>query len=130
MGVNGGMTWRSDAALGLDVWVSARPASKAFTSAAAGASAEAIYQQYADATGHAPALRQEAMLFWQSRNRYRSTEIALAVADRYKALDLPVGVLVIDYKNQVHDGDFAPNPACYPSVQAPWLGCGLGIGLG
>lgn len=115
VGVKGGMSWRSDAALGLDVWVSARSAS---TSAAAGASAEAIYQQYADATGHAPALRPEAMLFWQSRNRYRSTEIALAVADRYKALDLPVGVLVIDYKNQVHDGDFAPNPACYPSVRA------------
>ena len=135
--------------------MSARPASKASTSAAAGASAEAIYHQYADATGHAPPLRPEAMRFWQSRNRYRSTEIALAVADRYKALDLPVGVLVIDYKNQVHDGDvanpntnpspnpsptptptptptpnptqvhdgdFAPNPACYPSVQAPWLG--------
>ena len=99
--------------------MSARPACKAPTSAAAGgASAEAIYHQYADATGHAPPLRPEAMLFWQSRNRYRSTEIALAVADRYKALDLPVGVLVIDYKNQVHDGDFAPNPACYPSVQA------------
>ena len=31
---------------------------------------------------------------------------------------LPVGVLVIDYKNQVHDGDFAPNPNCYPSVRA------------
>ena len=58
------------------------------------------------------------MRFWQSRNRYRSTEIALAVADRYKARELPVGVLVIDYKNQVHDGDFAPNPACYPSVRA------------
>jgi hypothetical protein len=28
------------------------------------------------------------------------------------------GVLVIDYKNQLHDGDFAPNPACYPSVKA------------
>jgi len=25
-------------------------------------------------------------------------------------------VLVIDYKNQVNDGDFAPNPACFPSV--------------
>jgi len=25
---------------------------------------------------------------------------------------------VIDYKNQLHDGDFAPNPACYPDVRA------------
>jgi len=28
-----------------------------------------------------------------------------------------VGVLVIDYKNQVEDGDFAPNPDCYSSVK-------------
>ena len=40
----------------------------------------------------------------------------MSVAERYASLKLPVGVLVIDYKNQVHDGDFAPNPACYPSL--------------
>ena len=63
-------------------------------------------------------MRPEALSFWQSRNRYKSSEIALSIADRYARLELPVGVLVIDYKNQVHDGDFAPNPACYPSVKA------------
>jgi len=26
--------------------------------------------------------------------------------------------LVIDYKNQIHDGDFAPDPSCYPDVKA------------
>ena len=31
-------------------------------------------------------------------------------------LNLPVGVLVIDYHNQIVDGDFAPDPSCYPSV--------------
>ena len=40
----------------------------------------------------------------------------MGIADRYAKLQLPVGVLVIDYKNQIHDGDFAPNPSCYPSV--------------
>jgi len=58
------------------------------------------------------------MVFWQSRDRYKSSEIALSIAQRYEALGLDVGVLVIDYKNQLHDGDFAPNPACYPSVKA------------
>ena len=58
------------------------------------------------------------MLFWQSRNRYKSTAIALEVAEKYSELELPVGVLVIDYKNQKIDGDFAPNPACYPDVGA------------
>jgi len=63
-------------------------------------------------------LREDAALFWQSRNRYKSSAIALDVAERYRQLQLPVGVLVIDYKNQILDGDFAPDPACYPSVRA------------
>jgi hypothetical protein len=46
----------------------------------------------------------------------RSTDIALSIAQRYQQLKLDVGVLVIDYKNQLHDGDWAPNPSCYPSV--------------
>lgn len=78
--------------------------------------AEAIYEQYADATGHSPPLRENAMLFWQSRNRYKSSQIAMSIADKYAALDLPVGVLVIDYKNQINDGDFKPDPSCFPSV--------------
>lgn len=51
----GGMTWSAEAALGLDMWVSALPSG-------AHASAAPLYAQYADATGHAPPLREEAML--------------------------------------------------------------------
>jgi len=39
------------------------------------------------------------------------------VARKYEQLKLPVGVLVIDYKNMVHDGDFVPDASCYPSVK-------------
>ena len=53
----------------------------------------------------------------QSRNRYKSSAIALSVAQHYAELELPVGVIVIDYKNEHQDGDFAPNPACFPSVK-------------
>lgn len=63
----GGMNWSSDAVLGLDLWVGGLPA----TEAVPGASASSIYSQYASATGHAPALREDAMRFWQSRNRYK-----------------------------------------------------------
>jgi hypothetical protein len=38
------------------------------------------------------------------------------VALNYSALGLPVGILVVDYENQKVDGDFNPNPACYPSL--------------
>jgi len=110
MGV-GGMAWRGEAAKYLDFWVTSLPATVPITAA------EPIYKQYADATGHAPALREDAMIFWQSRNRYKSSAIALSIASKYAELELPVGVLVIDYKNQVWDGDFTPNPVCYPSVK-------------
>ena len=108
----GGAAWSQKAALYLDYWVTALPAK--VVAPALGP----IYHQYADATGHAPPLREDAMSFWQSRNRYKSSDIALSIADRYQQLKLDVGVLVIDYKNQLHDGDWAPNPACYPSVKA------------
>jgi alpha-D-xyloside xylohydrolase len=107
----GGAAWSQTASLYLDFWVSALPAGVAASSAGP------IYKQYADATGHAPPLREKAMAFWQSRNRYKSSDIALSIAQHYQQLKLDVGVLVIDYKNQLHDGDFAPNPACYPSVK-------------
>ena len=106
----GGMNWTSDASLGLDFWVTGLPLG---TDPLLD---QPIYRQYADATGHAPPLREDAMIFWQSRNRYKSSAIAEAIAANYSALNLPVGILVVDYENQVHDGDFNPNPACYPSL--------------
>lgn len=108
----GGMVWRAEAIKGLDVWFTALP------KGAPSSGAEPIYTRYADATGHAPSLREDAMIFWQSRNRYKSSAIAMSVAERYASLGLPVGMVVVDYKNQVNDGDFAPNPNCYPSVSA------------
>lgn len=95
----GGMAWQAHAALSLDVWVrvlgraAARPRCRLLvhcsppqplqvTGAAAGAgtSLASIYTQYADATGHAPPLRVEAMRFWQSRDRYKSSAITQGVA--------------------------------------------------
>jgi alpha-D-xyloside xylohydrolase len=105
----GGMIWQATASLGLSVWVTAPEGGHA-------AGPSPIYHRYADATGHAPLLREDAMLFWQSRNRYKSTAIALNVASKYQLLQLPVGVLVIDYNNEKIDGDFAPNPDCFPSL--------------
>ena len=49
---------------------------------------------------------------------YKSTAIATSIATQYAKRSLPVGVLVIDYKNMVLDGDFEPNTKCYPSIKA------------
>ena len=107
---SGGSSWQADAALALDFWITGLPAG------APTSSASPIYRQYADATGHAPMLREDAMLFWQSRLRYKSSAIAVQIATQYSQLELPVGVLVVDFYNQLHDGDFQPNPACFPSL--------------
>ena len=106
----GGMHWNATAALYLDFWISGLPAK-------GGPSIQPLHSQYASVTGYAPPLREEAMLFWQSRNRYKSSSIAIDIATKYKSRNLPVGVLVIDYKNMHLDGDFQPDPTCYPSVK-------------
>ena len=62
VGEKGGMAWTQEAALGLDFWVSAAP-----HGTEAGKAPPEVYAQYADATGHAPMLREDAMIFWQSR---------------------------------------------------------------
>lgn len=105
----GGMQWNASAALFLDFWVGGVPKG-------AGPGMAPLFTQYAQATGFAPPLRDEAMLFWQSRNRYKSSKIAISIAERYAKLKLPVGVLVVDYKNMHRDGDFLPAPDCYPSL--------------
>ena len=106
---NGAQTWSQTAALNIDIWVTT-------TNTAATAPPD-IYHHYADATGHAPPLNEKAMLFWQSRNRYKSSRIVEDVAKRYQQLNLPVGVIVVDYKNQNHDGDFDPGQNCFPSLR-------------
>ena len=55
----GGMRWTAEASLGMDFWITAPPKATPADQAVA-----AIYEHYADATGHAPPLREDAMLFW------------------------------------------------------------------
>ena len=59
----GGASWSAHAALFLDFWITALPRGVAAPDGGP------IYKQYADATGHAPPLRESAFRFWQSRNR-------------------------------------------------------------
>jgi hypothetical protein len=91
----GGAVWNAAAALGVDFWVTTVPAGAATSPAPPGP----VYRQYADATGHAPLLREDALLYWQSRNRYKSSaiveEIALPEA-LFPAFHLPVGVEMTD----------------------------------
>ena len=60
----GGIHWTAEASLGIDVWVTAPP-----KATPANEAVPTIYKQYADATGHAPPLREDAMIFWYELGR-------------------------------------------------------------
>jgi alpha-D-xyloside xylohydrolase len=56
-----------------------------------------IVAGYRQLTGAAPMFGQWAYGFWQSKNRYKSQEEILRVAQKYRDLDLPVDNIVQDW---------------------------------
>ena len=87
-----GSFWSADAVLQADIWV----ATTADGPAHAVSPWRQLQTRYADATGHAPVYPEWASGFWQSKNRYRSTWEVLEIAQRYKDLEIPLAMMVID----------------------------------
>ena len=97
--------WVADEAQCIDYWVTV------------GTPAE-IALQYADATGHAPMLPAWAAGFWQSKLRYRTQDELLAVARRYRELELPLAAIVADFFHWPHLGDWRFDDGEWPDVEA------------
>jgi alpha-D-xyloside xylohydrolase len=97
--------WVADEAESIDYWVTA------------GTPAE-IALQYADATGHAPMLPAWAAGFWQSKLRYRTQDELLAVARRYRELELPLSAIVVDFFHWPHLGDWRFDDSEWPDPAA------------
>ena len=72
----GGMHWTAEASLGIDLWITAPPKATPADQAVA-----AIYKQYADATGHAPPLREDAMIFWCGHSLSPGLQVSRTIAD-------------------------------------------------
>lgn len=68
----------------------------------------------ADLTGHAPQIPDWALGFWQSRLRYETQDELIRVAERYKELNVPLSVLVIDYFHWTEQGDYKYDPKYWP----------------
>ncbi|MCA9236201.1 MAG: hypothetical protein KDA44_12070 [Planctomycetales bacterium] len=77
-----------------------------------------IMQRYGDLTGRPPQLPEWAAGFWQCKLRYKTQEELLAVAREYRRRGLPLSVIVIDYFNWTHMGDWKFDPACWPDPAA------------
>lgn len=77
-----------------------------------------VVQQYRNLTGHAPLFGEWAYGFFQSKDRYRSDEELLKVAQEYRSQRVPLDVLVQDWFWWVKQGDPEFTAEQYPDVPA------------
>ncbi|MEE8676679.1 MAG: TIM-barrel domain-containing protein [Oscillospiraceae bacterium] len=77
-----------------------------------------IVENYTAETGRAPVLPESVMGLWQCKLRYRTQEEVLTVAHKYKDLDIPLDVIVIDFSHWTRQGDWGFDPECWPDPKA------------
>ncbi len=77
-----------------------------------------IVHQYRAITGHAPLFGEWAYGFFQSKDRYRSDEELLKIADEYRSQHVPLDVIVQDWFWWVKQGDPEFTSKEYPDVPA------------
>lgn len=65
-----------------------------------------IIETYMEAVGKPPMMPEYAMGFWQSKLRYRTQDELMAVARKYRELNVPLSVIVCDFFHWPHQGDF------------------------
>lgn len=75
-------------------------------------------EKLADLTGHAPVIPEYALGFWQCKLRYERQEQVLEVARKYRELDVPVSVIIIDYFHWTEQGDYRFDPEYWPDPKA------------
>lgn len=77
-----------------------------------------IMEHYADVTGHAPEMPYWASGFWQCKLRYKTQEELLAIAREFRRRDLPLSVIVIDFRHWKRIGDWKLDPEYWPDPAA------------
>lgn len=80
----------------------------------AGESPRKILEQYTEATGRTPMIRNDVLGLWQCKLRYRTQTEVLQVAERYHELGIPVDVIVIDFFHWTYQGDWKFDKKYWP----------------
>ncbi len=75
-----------------------------------GGNPKSTSETLADLTGHAPQMPEWALGFWQSKLRYETQEQVINIAEKYKKLNIPLSVIVIDYFHWTEQGDYKFDP--------------------
>ena len=104
--------WTAHSARQIDYFVTTFQSSSSSSQAAAD-----IMSNYVDAVGHAPLLPWYASGYWHSKNRYSKQDDLLAAARMFRNLSIPISIIVIDYFNWVHMGDWSFDPGAWPDVK-------------
>jgi alpha-D-xyloside xylohydrolase len=98
--------WSAESTKQLDYWVTA------------GETPRDIMASYADATGHAPAMPEYGLGYWQCKLRYWNQEQLLGVAREHAARGIPMDVIVADFFHWPHMGDFRFEQEFWPDPTA------------
>ncbi|MBQ7906933.1 MAG: family 31 glucosidase [Clostridia bacterium] len=83
----------------------------------AGRTPREIEERYMALVGRAPKMPEYALGFWQSKLRYRTQDELMAVARKYKELEIPLSVIVCDFFHWPHQGDFRFDYDYFPSPE-------------
>ncbi|ARN89556.1 glycoside hydrolase family 31 protein [Levilactobacillus brevis] len=82
-----------------------------------GDSPSEIEEQYANVTGKVPMMPDFAMGYWQCKLRYRTQDELLAAAREFKARQLPISVIVIDYFHWPKSGEYTFDEKYWPNPE-------------
>lgn len=102
----------------LDMWIVAPPKNTATDKNNDNNTYKEILKLYADATGHAPAMPDYALGFWQCKLRYRTQEEVLTVAREFQRRKLPLNVIVVDFFHWPTQGDWKFDLNFFPDPKA------------
>ena len=98
--------WRADACKDMDYWITVADTPK-----------ELLYN-YTSVTGRAPMMREDCMGLWQCKLRYRTQDEVLTVARKYKELNIPIDVIIIDFFHWTVQGDWKFDTKYWPDPKA------------
>ena len=98
--------WHAESTRQIDYWVTV------------GKTPADIERHYADATGHAPAMPEWGLGFWQCKLRYWNQKQVLDVARGFRSRGIPLDLIVIDFFHWPHMGDFRFDEEFWPDPKA------------
>ncbi|MBO5056512.1 MAG: glycoside hydrolase family 31 protein [Lachnospiraceae bacterium] len=98
--------WQAEATKEMDYWITA------------GDNPAQIIENYTAVTGRTAVMPESLLGLWQCKLRYRTQEEVLKVARKYRSLNIPLDVIVIDFFHWTRQGDWQFDSEYWPDPGA------------